>query len=54
MRYGSNWRMHRKLFNEFFEPSAVKKYDINQDRAISNFLMNLHQHPASFVDHMHQ
>jgi hypothetical protein len=54
MRYGPRWRMHRKLFNEFFNASVVKKYDVNQVRAISHFLVHLHQRPEDFRGHIHQ
>ena len=54
MRYGQRWRMHRKLFNEFFNVSAVMKYDVNQVRVISDFLIRLYERPKDFRSHIHQ
>ena len=54
MRYGPRWRMHRKLFSESFSPSAADMYDVNQDRAISDFLVHLHQRPSGFREHLHR
>lgn len=54
MRYGPHWRMHRKLFNEFFNVSAAKEYDVNQIRVISDFLVHLHQRPRDFRGHIRQ
>ena len=53
MHYGPRWRMHRKLFNEFLNISAVKKYDVNQVRGVSDFLVNLYQRPKDFREHIH-
>ena len=54
MRYGPRWRMHRKLFNESFNASTVDKYDVNQVRAVSDFLTHLHERPDNFREHIHQ
>ena len=52
MPYGPRWRAHRKLFNDFINPSTVNNYDANQVKVISNFLVNLHQNPEAFKDHI--
>ena len=54
MRYGPRWRMHRKLFNEFFNASTANRYDVNQVRAVSDFLVYLHGRPKGFREHIHQ
>ena len=54
MQYGPRWRTHRKLLNEFFNISAVKRFDVNQARAVSDFLVRLHEHPTDFREHIHQ
>ena len=53
MRYGPSWRIHRKLFNESFNLAAVDKYDVNQVRAVSIFLVHLHESPKNFREHIH-
>jgi hypothetical protein len=53
MPYGPRWRTHRKLFHEFIDISTVKNYDVNQAKAVSNFLVNLYQKPGSFREHIH-
>ena len=52
MRYGPRWRAHRKLFNDFINPSTVNDYDANQVKVISNFLVHLHQKPEDFKEHI--
>ena len=53
MPYGPRWRTHRKLFHEFIDISTVKNHDVNQVKAVSNFLINLYQKPGSFREHIH-
>ena len=52
MPYGPRWRTHRRLFHEFINISTVENYDIDQVRAVSNFLVNLHQEPKGFREHI--
>lgn len=52
MRYGPRWRAHRKLFNDFINPSTAKNYDANQAKVLSNFLVNLHKKPEAFKEHI--
>ena len=52
MPYGPRWRAHRKLFHEFIDVSTVKNYDVNQVKAVSNFLINLYQTPGAFREHI--
>ena len=53
MPYGPRWRVHRKLFNDFISPSTTKDYDVNQDKVVSYLLVNLHQKPEMFREHIH-
>jgi hypothetical protein len=51
MPYGPRWRTHRKLINDFINVSTTNNYDANQVKAISDFLVNLHQSPEVFREH---
>ena len=53
MPYGPRWRTHRKLFHDFINLSTVDNYDVNQAKAVSNFLVNLHKGPGAFKEHIH-
>ena len=50
--YGPWWRAHRKLFNDFINPSAASDYDANQVKVVSDFLVNLHRKPEAFKEHI--
>jgi len=50
--YGEKWRTYRRLFHEFFNVAAVKRYDEDQKKAASRFLQNLSEHPADFHRHI--
>ena len=52
MRYGPRWRTHRKLFNDFINLSTVDRYDVNQVKAVSNFLVNLLRNPEALREHI--
>ena len=52
MPYGLRWRTHRRLFHEFINISTVENYDVDQLKAVSNFLVNLHREPKAFRDHV--
>ena len=52
MPYGPWWRTHRKLFNEFFNTSAIKDYDVDQVKVVSTLLVNLHREPEIFRKHV--
>ena len=53
MPYGSRWRTHRKLFNDFISASTVKDHDVNQVKVVSDLLINLHRKPGMFRKHIH-
>ena len=50
--YGPWWRAHRKLFNDFINPSRTSDYDANQVKVVSDFLVNLHRKPEAFKEHI--
>jgi len=50
--YGEKWRTYRRLFHEFFNVAAVKRFDEDQKKAVSRFLQNLSEHPADFRRHV--
>ena len=53
MPYGPRWRTHRRLFHDFINLSTVETYDVNQVKAVSNFLVNLHRNPEAFREHIY-
>ena len=50
--YGEKWRIHRRLFHEFFNVATVGRYDEDQRKATSRLLQNLSEHPADFRHHI--
>ncbi|KAK0500313.1 cytochrome P450 [Armillaria luteobubalina] len=52
MRYSDWWRMHRRMFHQYFQPRAVPAYYPVQMRATSVLLQQLHKSPADFVHHV--
>ena len=50
--YGDKWRIHRRLFHEFFTAATVDRYDEDQKKAASRLLNNLSEHPADFRHHI--
>ncbi|KAJ7684107.1 cytochrome P450 [Mycena polygramma] len=51
MKYGDEWRAHRRLFNEGFTPKASLKYRPKQLEATHNLLRSLAQTPDNFLGH---
>ncbi|KAK0480065.1 cytochrome P450 [Armillaria novae-zelandiae] len=52
MRYSDWWRMHRRMFHQYFQSRAVPAYYPVQMRATSILLQQLHKSPAAFVHHV--
>ena len=52
MPYGARWRVHRKLLNDFINPSTASDYDANQIKVVSDFLVNIHRKPEAFKEHI--
>ncbi|KAK0500239.1 cytochrome P450 [Armillaria luteobubalina] len=52
MRYSDWWRMHRRMFHQYFRPRAVPAYYPVQMKATSVLLQQLHSSPDAFVQHV--
>ncbi|PBK75826.1 cytochrome P450 [Armillaria solidipes] len=52
MRYSDWWRMHRRMFHQYFQPRAVPAYYPVQIKATSVLLQQLHKSPDAFVHHV--
>ncbi|PBL03382.1 cytochrome P450 [Armillaria gallica] len=52
MRYSDRWRMHRRMFHQYFQPRAVPTYYPVQMEATSVLLQQLHKSPDAFVHHV--
>ncbi|KAK0204931.1 cytochrome P450 [Desarmillaria ectypa] len=52
MRYSDWWRMHRRMFHQYFQPRAVPAHHHVQIRATSALLQQLHKSPDAFVHHV--
>jgi len=50
--YGEKWRIHRRLFHEFFNVATVGRYDEEQKKAASRLLKDLSARPADFYQHI--
>ena len=50
--YGERWRIHRRLFHEFFNITTLDRYDEDQRKAASKLLKNLSEHPSDFHHHV--
>ncbi|THU99416.1 cytochrome P450 [Dendrothele bispora CBS 962.96] len=50
--YTSRYRRHRKIFHEFFSPSAIQKYSYVQYREVESFLSRLERTPEDFLHHI--
>jgi len=49
--YGEKWRIHRRLFHEFFNVPTVGRYDENQNKTTSRLLKDLSERPEDFHRH---
>ncbi|EMD39781.1 hypothetical protein CERSUDRAFT_112052 [Gelatoporia subvermispora B] len=52
MRYGSEWRQHRRTFHQFFSQSAVQAFRPQFCEAARDLLRRLHREPAGFIRHI--
>ena len=50
--YGERWRIHRRLFHQFFNIATVGRYDEDQRKMASRLLKNLSDDPANFRHHV--
>ncbi|KAK7046397.1 cytochrome P450 [Favolaschia claudopus] len=54
MKYGDEWRAHRRLFNQRFTAKASLQYRPQQLVATHHLLQNLLNEPDSFMNHFRQ
>ncbi|KAK0500241.1 cytochrome P450 [Armillaria luteobubalina] len=52
MRYSDWWRMHRRMFHQYFQSRAVPAYNPVQMKAASVLLQQLHKSPDVFARHV--
>ncbi|PBK75825.1 cytochrome P450 [Armillaria solidipes] len=52
MRYSEDWRRHRRMVHQYFQPRAVPTYYPAQMRATLVLLQQLHKSPDEFVRHV--
>jgi len=53
LQSGNLWRAHRRLFNRFFNASAVNQFDDKVHKAVNGFLRRLSESPERFLSHVH-
>ncbi|SJL18346.1 related to cytochrome P450 CYP2 subfamily [Armillaria ostoyae] len=53
MRYCDQWRTHRRMFHQYFQPRAVPAHYPVQLKATSVLLKQLLESPDAFVHHIH-
>ncbi|KAJ7080682.1 cytochrome P450 [Mycena epipterygia] len=51
MKYGDEWRIHRRLFNQAFNIKASQKYQPQEVAATHALLVRMLQAPDAFMDH---
>ncbi|KAJ7625703.1 cytochrome P450 [Roridomyces roridus] len=54
MRYGDEWRIHRRLFNQEFNVRASRKYESRELLGTRKLLQRLISHPDMFLTHFRQ
>ncbi|KAF8957568.1 cytochrome P450 [Flammula alnicola] len=52
IRYGEDWRMHRKICQQNFRQEAAPKYNQVQLKKMNSFLQGLIESPEKFEDHI--
>lgn len=52
MRYGDNWRDHRRVFHQHFRPKAVSCYHPRAKREVTQLLHILLESPDGFLGHL--
>ena len=51
MQYNREWRIQRRMFHQFLNPSAVSDFLPILNEEIINFLKDLNKRPELFLDH---
>ncbi|KAJ7279712.1 cytochrome P450 [Mycena rebaudengoi] len=54
MKYGDEWRTHRRLFNQAFNVKASRKYEPQELAGTHALLTRLLSSPEGFIDHFRQ
>ncbi|KAF9267779.1 cytochrome P450 [Marasmius fiardii PR-910] len=52
LRYGPDWRVHRRVYNQAFRATVVSDYQPIVLSKVSDLLTNLNQRPEFFIDHI--
>ncbi|KAG7089560.1 hypothetical protein E1B28_011232 [Marasmius oreades] len=52
LRYGPNWRMHRRIYQQGFRANVVPDYQSILSPKVGQLLSNLHQSPDLFSTHI--
>ncbi|GJE98987.1 cytochrome P450 [Phanerochaete sordida] len=52
MAYGDYWRLHRKLFHQYFRAAVVPTYHASSRRAVEGLLQALRNKPDQFKHHI--
>ncbi|KAF9527932.1 cytochrome P450 [Crepidotus variabilis] len=50
--YGDDWRLERRMFQQFFKPDVLQQYQDVQTRKINDLLSKLLVTPDDFLDHI--
>ncbi|KAJ7509664.1 cytochrome P450 [Mycena galericulata] len=54
MKYGDEWRTHRRLFNQAFSAKAARRYEPHELTATHALLGRMLDSPDAFLDHFRQ
>ena len=54
MPYGSDWREHRKMFHQYFEPNAIGQYEEVTQQEVGACLFRFLETPEDVVGHLRQ
>lgn len=54
MPYGSDWREHRKMFHQYFEPNAIGQYEEVTQQEVGACLSRFLETPEDVVGHLRQ
>ena len=52
MRYGDEWRKHRRLFTEMFRREAAQEHLDIQAQKVGEFMVNIRKEPEHFMGHI--
>lgn len=52
--YGDEWRLQRKMFQQYFKPKMSNDYQVTQTQKIHDLLGRLATSPERFLNHIQQ